>query len=77
MLQPTLLIMSIALADSYKSVPTMAPAIYLTTVRRPRRRVAEFAAGVFVVNMVGGALFVLGPGQLICPPSRTAARPST
>ena len=64
MLQPTLLVVSIALADSLNP-STMAPALYLTTVRRPRRRVAEFAAGVFVVNMVGGALLVLGPGQLI------------
>ena len=62
--QPTLLVVSIALADSLNP-STMAPALYLTTVRRPRRRVAEFAAGVFVVNMVGGALLVLGPGQLI------------
>ena len=56
--------MSIALAERLNP-STMAPAIYLTTIRRPRPRVAEFAAGVFVVNMVGGALFVLGPGQLI------------
>jgi cytochrome c biogenesis protein CcdA len=63
-LQLTLLVVSIALADSLNP-STMAPALYLTTVHRPRRRVAEFAAGIFAVNMVAGALLVLGPGQLI------------
>jgi cytochrome c biogenesis protein CcdA len=60
----TLLVVSIALADSLNPT-TVGPALYLTTRRHARRRLAEFAFGVFAVNMAGGVLLLLGPGQLL------------
>ena len=58
------LVVSIGLADSLNPT-TIAPALYLATGERPRRRVAEFTLGVFVVYLLGGAAIALGPGQLI------------
>jgi cytochrome c biogenesis protein CcdA len=62
--QLVILVVSIGLADSLNP-GTIAPALFLATTARPRRQVTAFAAGVFAVNMVGGALIALGPGQLL------------
>jgi cytochrome c biogenesis protein CcdA len=64
MLRLSLLVASIALADSLNPA-TVGPALYLSTLPRPRRRIGEFAAAFLVVNLVGGALLVLGPGEVI------------
>jgi cytochrome c biogenesis protein CcdA len=63
-LRLSLLVASIAFADSLNPA-TVGPALYLSTVSRPRRRIAEFAAAFFGVNLLGGVLLVLGPGQVI------------
>jgi cytochrome c biogenesis protein CcdA len=58
------LIGSVGLADSVD--PTMIlPALYFARGRNSRRRVAGFAAGVFVVNVVGGVAVALGPGRFL------------
>jgi cytochrome c biogenesis protein CcdA len=58
------LLCGIALADSANPA-TVGPALYLATVGRPVRRVAEFTVAFFIVNFLAGALIVLGPGHLI------------
>lgn len=58
------LVLSIGLADSLNPT-TIAPALYLASGERPRRRVLEFTLGVFVVFLAGGALMAIGPGQAI------------
>jgi cytochrome c biogenesis protein CcdA len=60
----TLIVLSIGLADSLNPT-TVGPALYLATTRHARRQVAEFAVGIFAVNLIGGALIALGPGQLL------------
>jgi cytochrome c biogenesis protein CcdA len=62
--QLLILVVSIGLADSLNPA-TVGPALFLATTRRARLQVAGFAAGVFAVNFVGGALIALGPGQLL------------
>jgi cytochrome c biogenesis protein CcdA len=57
-------VVSIGLADSLNP-STVGPALYLATTRHARRQIAEFAIGVFSVNLVGGLLIALGPGQLL------------
>jgi cytochrome c biogenesis protein CcdA len=59
-----LIVAAIGLADSMNP-STVGPALYLATTRHARRRVAEFAIGIFAVNLIGGALIALGPGQLL------------
>jgi len=59
-----LIVVSIGLADSLNP-STVGPALYLATTRHARRQIAEFALGVFAVNLIGGALIALGPGQLL------------
>jgi cytochrome c biogenesis protein CcdA len=63
-LRLSVLVATIALADSVNPA-TVGPALYLATVPNPRRRIGEFAAAFFAVNLVGGALLVLGPGQVL------------
>ena len=58
------LVVSIGLVDSLNP-STIGPALYLAHSDRPRLRVAEFTASVFVVYLAGGTLIALGPGQLI------------
>jgi cytochrome c biogenesis protein CcdA len=58
------LVLSIGLADSLNPT-TIAPALYLASGERPRRRVFEFTLGVFVVFFAGGALVAIGPGQAV------------
>ncbi len=59
-----LIVLSIGIADSLNPT-TVGPALYLATTRHARRQVAEFAIGIFAVNLIGGALIALGPGQLL------------
>jgi cytochrome c biogenesis protein CcdA len=52
------------LADSID--PTMiVPALYFAAGPDAARRVAGFAAGVFVVNTAGGVAIALGPGKFL------------
>jgi cytochrome c biogenesis protein CcdA len=62
--QLVILVVSIGLADSLNP-GTIAPALFLATTARPRLQVGAFATGVLAVNMAGGALIALGPGQLL------------
>jgi len=57
-------VVSIGLADSLNP-STIAPALYLASGERPRGRVSQFTAAVFLVYLLGGAIIALGPGQLI------------
>ena len=59
-----LIVLTIGIADSLNPT-TVGPALYLATTRHARRQVAEFAIGIFAVNLIGGALIALGPGQLL------------
>ena len=63
MLRLVILLTGIALADSVNPT-TIGPALYLSTVERPVRRVAEFTAAFFAVNFLAGVLIVAGPGRL-------------
>jgi cytochrome c biogenesis protein CcdA len=63
-LKLALLLVGIALADSVNP-STVGPAVYLATVKRPVRRVGEFALAFFIINLAAGALIVIGPGDLI------------
>jgi cytochrome c biogenesis protein CcdA len=69
------LVISVGLADSVNPT-TVAPGLYLATVRRPALRVSQFTAGVFTVNLAAGLLLTLGPGRLLLglipKPQRTA-----
>ncbi len=58
------LVVSIALADSLNP-STIGPGLLLASGESPRRSVLEFAAGTFVVFLIGGLVLVLGPGRLI------------
>jgi cytochrome c biogenesis protein CcdA len=73
----TALVASIAIADSANPA-TIGPALYLAAKERPRRQLTEFAVGFFGVNLAGGILVLLGPGQLLLAilprPGSTAER---
>jgi cytochrome c biogenesis protein CcdA len=58
------IVISIGLADSINP-STVAPALYMAAQPYPRRPLAQFTAGVFIVYFVGGSLIAVGPGQLI------------
>jgi cytochrome c biogenesis protein CcdA len=58
------IVVSIALADAINPA-TVAPALYLATTERPLRRLVAFMGAFFAVNVAGGVLIVLGPGQLL------------
>ncbi|HEY2217260.1 MAG TPA: GAP family protein, partial [Solirubrobacteraceae bacterium] len=58
------IVISIGLADSINP-STVAPALYMAAQPRPRRPLAQFTAGVFLVYFVGGLLIALGPGELV------------
>jgi cytochrome c biogenesis protein CcdA len=58
------LMISIGLADSLNPT-TIAPTLFLASEKRPRARVLEFTVAVFAVNLFGGAVIALGPGQLL------------
>jgi cytochrome c biogenesis protein CcdA len=61
-LQALIVVTGIALADSVNP-STIGPGVVLAMSDHPSRRVLEFTAGAFIVNFVGGALLVLGPGH--------------
>jgi len=63
-LEVTLVVISLAVADSVNPV-TIAVALYLASTDSSRSRLAGFAAGVFGVYALGGAVLILGPGQLL------------
>src|SRR5947209_20101708 len=56
--------LTVGLADSLNP-STVGPALYLATLRKPVRRVAEFTAGVFAVNFAAGVILTIGPGRLL------------
>jgi cytochrome c biogenesis protein CcdA len=58
------IVISIGLADSINP-STVAPALYMAAQPGPRRPLAQFTAGVFLVYFVGGLLIALGPGELV------------
>ena len=58
------LAVSIGLADALNP-STIAPGLYLAMGRNPRAAVMEFTLAVFAVNLVGGAIIALGPGQAL------------
>jgi cytochrome c biogenesis protein CcdA len=62
MLGVAALVAGIAIVDSLNP-GTIGPALVLAVSAKPVRRILEFAAGFFVVNVAGGALIVLGPGR--------------
>jgi cytochrome c biogenesis protein CcdA len=63
MLGLTLLVASVALADSINP-STVIPALWLARGRRARV-MASYTAGVFSVYLAGGLVLLLGPGQLL------------
>ena len=58
------LVVAIALGDSLNP-STIAPALFVASGERPRTGVFEFTLAVFVVHFAGGAIIVIGPGQLL------------
>ena len=62
MLATLLVVAGIAAADSLNPT-TIGPALLFTMAAKPVRHVLEFAAGFFLVNLAGGVLLVLGPGE--------------
>lgn len=58
------IVISIGLADSINP-STVAPALYMAAQPNPRRPLAQFTAGAFLVYFLGGSLIALGPGELI------------
>jgi cytochrome c biogenesis protein CcdA len=64
MLRVTILVITIALADSLNPT-TIAPALYLAAGRDARRQTTQFAVGVFAVYLLGGLIIAIGPGQLL------------
>jgi cytochrome c biogenesis protein CcdA len=69
------LVLSIGLADSLNP-STIGPALYLASSERARRQVTHFTLAVLAVNVLGGAIILLGPGQgllaIVPRPGRTA-----
>jgi cytochrome c biogenesis protein CcdA len=64
MLRLAIAVVSVALADS-ANPSTIGPALYLATMPRRQRRVAEFTVGVFAINLVVGLVLTIGPGRLL------------
>jgi cytochrome c biogenesis protein CcdA len=58
------LVLSVALADSLNP-STVGPALYLATSGHRVPKVAQFTAGVFAVNFIGGVVLTIGPGRLL------------
>jgi len=63
-LEVSLVVISLAVADSVNPV-TIAVALYLASTESSGSRLAGFTAGVFGVYALGGAVLILGPGQLL------------
>ena len=66
MLAAALIVLGIAVVDSLNP-GTIAPALVLAVSARPVRRILEFAAGFFVVNVAGGVLIAAGLSALPSP----------
>jgi cytochrome c biogenesis protein CcdA len=64
MLHLLAVIVLIAIADS-ANPSTIAPAFYLAGGTRASRSLVGFTAGVFIVNLTGGLIILLGPGQAL------------
>ena len=64
LLHAIVIVLLIGLGDSLNPT-TLGPALYLVTIDHPRRRLIEFLIGVLVVNLLGGLVIMLGPGQLL------------
>lgn len=64
MLHLLALVLSIGLADGI-NLTSIGPALYLAAEPNPRRNVAQFAAGYFVVLLFGGLVLTVGPGRAI------------
>jgi len=58
------LALSIGLADSMNP-STIAPGLYLALGERARSGLIQFTLGVFAVNLLGGAVIALGPGEAL------------
>jgi hypothetical protein len=58
------IVVGIGVVDS-ANPSTVAPALYLAGGARGARALAAFVTGVFVTNLVAGAIVALGPGQAI------------
>jgi cytochrome c biogenesis protein CcdA len=58
------IVVGIGVVDSVNP-STVAPALYLAGGGRGARALAAFGAGVFLTNLVAGAVVALGPGQAI------------
>lgn len=58
------LVIVIGVIDSLNPA-TIAPALYIAAGRTPNRSLSGFIAGVLVVNLAGGLVLALGPGQAI------------
>lgn len=75
MLRLAIAAVTVGLADSLNP-STAGPALFLATVPKPAWRVAQFAAGVFAVNLAVGLVLTVGPGRLLLGlvphPQRTA-----
>ena len=77
------IVVSIGLADSMNP-STIAPGLYLAVGERARSSLIQFTLAVFAVNLVGGAVIALGPGQvdprtsfrIPTPPRDTSSRRS-
>jgi cytochrome c biogenesis protein CcdA len=59
-----LVVAGIAAVDSLNPT-TIGPALLLGVSEHPVPRILQFSAGFFLVNLAGGVLLVLGPGQLL------------
>jgi cytochrome c biogenesis protein CcdA len=71
-----IVVILIGLGDSLNPA-TIGPAMYLATVDHPRRRLTEFLVGFVGVNLLGGLIVMLGPGELVLglvPKPRPTAR---
>jgi cytochrome c biogenesis protein CcdA len=64
MLRRAAVAISVGLADSLNP-STVGPGLYLAAGRKGALRVTQFTIGVFVVNLVGGAVLTIGPGRLL------------
>jgi cytochrome c biogenesis protein CcdA len=64
MLDAVVVVLLLGLGDALNPL-TLGPAMYLATVDHPRRRIAQFLAGFLAVNIAGGLLIMLGPGELL------------
>jgi cytochrome c biogenesis protein CcdA len=57
-------VVSVGLADSLNP-STVGPALFLATGRKRTLRVLQFTAGVMSVNLVIGAILLIGPGRAL------------